>query len=304
MSHFSIRQYLSDEAYRFRHNASKGIYNHWSDEKYLCKIFRLTFGYDLPLNNPQTFNEKLQWLKIYDRNPEYTAMVDKYEAKRYVGQRIGKQYIIPTLGVWDRFGDIDFTKLPPQFVLKCTHDSGGLVIAPNIKDFDKKSAKKKIERSMKRNFFYYGREWPYKNVKPRIIAEQLLTNPDQLHGINDYKLMCFNGKVLCSFVCSERYSTEGLNVTFYDRNWNKLPFERHYPSSKRSIEKPKRYEEMVALAEVLSERIPFLRVDFYEVNDQIYFGELTFYPGSGFEEFNPIEWDLRLGQWIQLPERK
>ena len=251
-------------------------------------------------NNPQGFNEKLQWLKVHDHKPEYTIMVDKYAAKQYVADRIGEEYIIPTLGIWEHFDDIDFDSLPNQFVLKCTHDSGGLVICKDKRTLNKEAAKKKIEKCLKRNYYWSGREWPYKNVPPRIIAEKYMSE-DGNEEINDYKLMCFNSKVKATFVCSNRFSDEGLNVTFYDADWKRMPFERHYPASSSEISKPKTYEEMVLLAERLAQQIPFLHVDFYEVKGKPYFGDLTFFPGSGFEEFNPDEWDKTLGEWIKLP---
>lgn len=262
------------------------------DDIYLKHLFKARLGYDLNLDDPQTFNEKLQWLKLYDRKPEYTTMVDKYAAKKYVADKIGEQYIIPTLGVWKQFDDIDFGKLPDQFVLKCTHDSHSIVICKDKSKLDIKAARKKLTRSLKRNY-YWAREWTYKNVPPQILAEKYMGD-----DLNDYKLMCFNGKVKCSFVCSER--SNGLRVTFFDNNWNKLPFERHYPASEKVILKPEKYDEMIALSEKLSGGIPFVRVDFYEINGQIYFGELTFYPGAGFEEFSPHDADYLLGSYISL----
>lgn len=277
-----------------------GLTNFIPDELYLRRMFKATLHKELDLNNPQTFNEKLQWLKLHDRRPEYTNMVDKSTVKEYVGKTIGEQYLIQTLGVWEQFDDIDFNILPNSFVLKCTHDSGGVIVVRNKNEFDKNIARKILSKSLKRNFFYYGREWPYKNVPPRIIAEDLLEDSDSI-GLNDYKLMCFNGKVQCSFVCTQRFSTEGMRITFFDREWNVLPFERHYKKSAVEIQKPKNYEKMLDLAEKLSKGIPFVRVDFYEVSGRIYFGELTFFPGSGFEEFTPECWDKILGDWIELP---
>ena len=279
---------------------SKGHLQFVSDEFFLEKIFKKKIGYALDLDNPKTFNEKLQWLKLHDRNPEYIKMVDKYEVKKFVADKIGEQYVIPTFGVWDSFDEIDFDTLPDQFVIKCTHDCGGLVICKDKSKFDKEEARRKINRSLNRNYYYIGREWPYKHVKPRIIAEKYMEDAGS-EVLNDYKLMCFNGKVKCSFVCSERFSEDGLKVTFFDRDWNVMPFERHYPRSQCPIAKPSSYDDMVRLAEQLSKDIPFVRVDFYEVSGKIYFGELTFYPGSGFEEFEPFEWDKTLGSWIELP---
>ena len=296
-----IWKLLTDKKYRFNILASRGFYNHWSDEKYLKHKFKLEMGYDLNLNNPQTFSEKLQWLKLHDHNPLYTIMVDKEKAKEYVANIIGSKYIIPTLGVWDKFEDIDFDKLPTQFVLKTTHDSGGVFICKNKEDFDIHAARLKLEKSLKRNFYYQGREWPYKNVKPRIIAERYMEDTSSSE-LKDYKLFCFNGKHKCTYVCTDRFTKDGLKITFYDPHWEIMPFERHYPRSKTRIEKPSNYYEMVELAEKLSKNIPFVRVDFYSIVGQTYFGELTFFPGSGMRKFNPSKWDYTLGSWIKLGE--
>lgn len=270
------------------------------DKIYLKMCYYAVFEKRLNLVHPETFNEKMQWLKLYDRNPEYTRMVDKYEAKKYIGEKIGEQYTIPTLGVWEQFEEINFDELPRQFVLKCTHDSGGIVICPNKDELDKAMARQKIKRAMAKNFYYDWREFPYKNVQPRIIAEKYMEN-QQKGELIDYKVMCFNGKAKCIFTCSERFSCAGLRVTFYDLNWNRLPFERHYPSSKNEMDKPKNFDAMIIIAEKLSEKCPFLRVDFYEVNSQLYIGELTLYPGSGLEEFSPETYDTLLGSYIKLP---
>ncbi len=293
-----LYNFFTDKRLRFSYLTAMGLTRWMSDEQFLKKEYFLQMGKPLNLNDPKTFNEKLQWLKIHNRKPEYTTMVDKYAVKQYVADRIGEQYIIPTLGVWEHFDDIDFDNLPKQFVLKCTHDSGGIVICRDKSKLDKKTAKKKLEYYLKRKYYYIHREWPYKNVKPRIIAEKYMTNGDG-EDLNDYKLMCFNGKVKTTFVCSDRFSKDGLKVTFYDTDWRRMPFERHYPASKTEIDKPQTYEEMVILAEKLAFGIPFVRVDFYEINGNIYFGELTFFPGSGYEEFTPEEWDKTLGNWIK-----
>ncbi len=274
-------------------------YCHWmNDELYLRLLYFLRVGKILHLNPPRTFNEKLQWLKLYDRHSEYTKMVDKAAAKEYVAGIIGKEYIIPTLGVWDEFEDIDFDALPNQFVLKCTHDSGGLIVCNNKEKLDIEKAKKKINKSLRKNYFHGTREYPYKNVKPHVLVEKYME--DENEELQDYKLMCFNGKVKCSFVCSERFSSDGLKVTFFDRNWIKMPFYRKYPNSKVTIFKPHSYDKMVELAEKIAQKIanPFIRIDFYNIKGQIYFGEITFYPGSGMEPFYPAKWDRIFGDWI------
>lgn len=270
------------------------------DVTYLKLVYRANMYKKLELKNPKTFNEKLQWLKLYDRNPMYTTMVDKYEAKKYVANIIGEEYIIKTLGVWERFEDINFDALPDQFVLKTTHDSGSVVICKNKLLFNKANAQRVLERSLKTNFYFYGREWPYKNVKPRIIAEEFMVD-ESGKELKDYKIMCFNGVPKCSFVCSNRSST-GLCVNFYDLDWNELPFERHYPRNKNNIDRPTKYNTMLELAQRLSKGLVFARIDFYEIYGRIYFGEITFYPGNGMEEFTPEEWDYKLGRWIKLPE--
>ena len=202
------------------------------------------------------------------------------------------------MSVWDKIDDIDFDILPNQFVLKCTHDSGGLVVCKSKKDLNIADAKSKIKNCLARNYFWGIREYPYKNVCPRILAEKYMADGDQ--DLQDYKFMCFNGKVKCSFVCSERFSSDGLKVTFFDRDWIKMPFCRKYPNSKVTILKPHNYDRMVDLAERIAQEImtPFVRIDFYDIKGKIYFGEITFYPGSGMEIFYPVEWDIVLGDWI------
>lgn len=280
--------------------AQKGFFDSWTDERYLRLTYRLMIGKKLNLNNPQTFNEKLQWLKIHDRNYQYTSLVDKIEAKKIVGKVIGEEYIIPTLEICDSFDEIDWEKLPNRFIIKCNHNSGGVIVVNDKKDLDKDSLRTHFNKLLKKNYYYNGREYPYKNIKPKIMIEENIQNANTKKQIDDYKLMCFNGKVKCSFVCSNRDSKEGLCVNFYDEDWNPMPFERHYPKNKQEFPKPKEYNKMVELAEKLSKNIPFVRVDFYVVNDKIYFGELTFYPGSGMEEFTPNEWDYILGTWLDI----
>lgn len=270
------------------------------DELYLKAYYFNLFGKRLNLNAPQTFNEKLQWLKLHDRRPEYTAMVDKYAAKQFAANICEEMHIIPTLGVWEHFDDIDFDALPQKFVLKCTHDSGGLVICKDKRTFDKSAAKEKIEKCLKRNFYLSGREWPYKNVPRRIIAEEYLESLDT-DGLADYKLMVFNGKVEATFVCTDRFSSDGLKITFFDRDWNRLPCKRQYHSTSNiEIPKPKTYDTMIRYAELMSKGIPFLRADFYEIQGQLFFGELTFYPASGFEKFEPEYWDRTFGDMLDI----
>ena len=270
-----------------------------NDEKYLKILYRYSLKKELNLENPKTYNEKLQWIKLFDRNPEYTKMVDKYEVKKYVANIIGEEYIIPTLGVWDKFDDIDFESLPNQFVLKCTHDSGGLVIVKDKKNFNKAAAKRKINHCLKRNYYYNKREWPYKNVKPRIIAEKYMED-NETKELRDYKFFCFDGKVKAMFIATDRFAKEETCFDFYDENFNHLPFTNGHPNSKKKIEKPDKFEEMIKLAEELSQNIPHVRVDLYNINGKIYFGELTFFHWSGLKPFVPEKWDEQFGEWINL----
>lgn len=256
----------------------------------------------IDFRNLQSFNEKLQWLKLYDRNPDHTIMADKYEVRKYITDKIGEQYLIPLIGVWDTFQEIDFEKLPNQFVLKCTHDSGGLVICKDKSQFNQEAAKEKINSSLKRNYFYHAREWPYKNIKPRIVCEKLIVD-ESSDDLKDYKFMCFNGRVKCIFVCSNRNSPKGLNADFYDTQWKHMPFERYYKNSGVIIPKPQNFQQMFEISEFLSSNETFLRVDFYEVNGKVYLGELTLFPGSGFEPFTPESYDYLLGSWMELPEK-
>ena len=227
-------------------------------------------------------------------------MVDKYEAKKYVADKIGEEYIIKTLGVWDKFDDIDFSTLPNQFVLKTTHDSGGVVICKDKSTFDIKIAKEKLEKTLKRNYCFMNREWPYKNVKPRIIAEEYMVD-ESGYELKDYKFFCFDGKVKVLFVAKDRTkANEETKFDFFDENFNHLPFTNGHPNSEPPYVKPQNFEKMKELAEVLSKDIPHLRVDFYNINGKIYFGELTFFHWSGLTPFEPEEWDYKLGSWINL----
>lgn len=271
------------------------------DDLYLKIKYRLTMGRKLDLNNPETFNQKLQWLKLYDRKPEYTQMVDKYEVRKYIKEIIGEEYLIPLLGVYDSFEEIDFDNLPDEFVLKPNHTSGNVFICKDKSKIDYKKLKKEVNRWLKREYYWLHREWPYRNVKPRIICEKYLED-ESSKELRDYKFMCFNGVVKCIFVFSNRYSPTGLNIDIYDVNWNLMPFGRpNIASTGVKIPKPKNFQKMIQYAEKLAVNIPFIRVDFYEVNGHLYFGELTFYPASGFGRFAPEYYDDILGSWLKLP---
>lgn len=271
------------------------------DRAYIQIYYFSHFRHFANLKKPTTYNEKLNWLKLYDRNPLYTKIVDKYEVKEYIAEKIGEEYVIPTLGVWDHFDDIDFDALPDQFVLKCTHDSEGLVICKDKSKLDLKAAKKKIEAALKLNFYYIGREWPYKNVKPRIIAEQYME--DHVDGeLRDYKFFCFDGEPKAMFVASDR-AINATKFDYFDLEYNHLDIKQHYPNAGK-VRKPVTFEKMIEFSKVLSKGMPHVRVDFYEVDGKLYFGELTLYHFSGFMPFQPAKWDRIFGDWIKLPDRE
>lgn len=281
----------------------RGFFNCLSDKAFLKMQFKTAFGYKLDLKNPQTYSEKLQWLKLYDRKPIYNTMVDKAAVKDYVAKKIGEQYIIKTFGVWEQFDEIDFDALPNQFVLKCTHDSGGLVICKDKSVLDIAEARKKIEKSLKKNYYKQNREWPYKDVKPRIIAEKYMEDSNT-GELCDYKFFAFDGEVKAMFIASERNNknTE-TRFDFFDREFNHLPFTNGHPNADAPPQKPDKYDEMVALAEKLSSGIPQARIDFYEVDGRVYFGEITLFHWSGFKPFKPFEWDEKFGGFIKLPKQ-
>lgn len=269
------------------------------DKQYLQIVFKSCMGYWPDLKHPKTFNEKLQWLKLYDRRPEYTIMVDKFKVKKYVADIIGEQYIIPTLGVWDNPEDIDWDSLPNQFVLKCTHDSGGLVICRDKSTLDKDFAVQKLSKSLNTNYYLQGREWPYKNVPRRIIAEKYMAD---INGdLPDYKFFCFNGKVEALFVATERQNpNEEVKFDFFDAEFNHLPFRQGHDHAKITPKKPLNFDLMKEIAAKLSKGIPHVRVDFYEVGDKVFFGELTLHHFGGFVPFDPKEWDSRFGDMLVI----
>lgn len=269
-----------------------------SDKQFLKYKFRVLMHKKLDLKNPQTYNEKLQWLKLYDRKPEYSAMVDKAEAKRVVANLIGEQYIIPTIGVWEAFADINFNQLPEQFVLKTTHDSGGVIICKDKSKLDIAAARKIINFSLKHNYFNYDREWPYKNLRPRIIAEQLMVDENGME-LKDYKFFCFDGEPKAMFIATGR--PHDTRFDFFDMDFNHLPFTNGHENATKPIHKPQNFELMIELARKLSVGIPHVRVDLYSINGKVYFGELTFSHWGGMVAFEPEEWDYTFGRWINLP---
>lgn len=302
----NIKKYLKKPELLLYYLGMNGWFHWMPDEAYLNMIYRAHFGKAPDLKNPKTFTEKLQWLKLHDRKPEYTTMVDKYAAKQYIADRIGAEYVVPTLGVWDRFEDIDFDALPERFVLKCTHDSGGLVICRDKANLDLARAERKIRRSLSRNYYWTGREWPYQNVPPRIIAEPYLEETDpnaadhvDANIITDYKFFCFHGEPKVMYIAKD--IGRGPESDYFDMDFQHLPIlvnEDEYAPEKP--EKPKHFEKMKQIAATLSQGIPHVRVDFYCIGDQLYVGELTFFHCSGFCRISPPEWDHKLGEWLSL----
>lgn len=266
---------------------------------FLKCLYRLRFGYWMDFSHPKTYNEKLQWQKIYDRRPEYIKMVDKYEAKNYVANIIGEEYIIPTLGVWDNPEEIDWDALPMQFVLKCTHDSGGLVICKDKSKLDIKSAKRKLHRSLNTNYYNVCKEWPYKQVPRRIIAETYMED-SITKELRDYKFFCFNGVPKALFIATDRQNREEPYFDFFDMDFNHLDIRHGHPNAPCLPEKPQQFELMKQIAEKLSNGYPQLRVDLYEVNGKVYFGELTLFHHTGIVRFDPPKWDDVFGSWIDL----
>ena len=299
-----IIKYLKDKNYRVTVNSVLGLYNNMSDEQFLKKRFKASLGYELNLENPKTFNEKLQWLKLNDRKDIYTTMVDKYKVREYIKEKIGEEYLIPLIGVWDNPDDIDFDKLPEKFVLKCNHNSSiGMCICKDKSKINIKKIKRELKKGLKQDFYLRGREWPYKNVERKIICEEYMED-NKTKDLKDYKFFCFNGKVECMFIASDRQNkNEETKFDFFDKEFNHLNFTNGHPSSNRKIQKPNMYDEMIKIAEKLSKDIPQVRVDLYEINDKIYFGELTFFHWSGLIPFKPKEWDYKLGELIKIKSK-
>lgn len=295
-------KFLVNRQARFNFLSSRGLYNHMSDEEYIKKQFKVYTGKKLDLGNPQTFNEKMQWLKLNDRKPIYTKLVDKYLVRGFVEMVLGKEFLIPLLGVWDLAEEINFEKLPDKFVLKCNHNSGeGMCICKGKSQIDFVSVKGRLSQAMRQNYWRHAREWPYKNVERKIIAEKYMEDESGTE-LKDYKLFTFSGKVKCIEVDYNRFTDHHRN--FYTTEWEYVPFTTCYPTDFRhKIPKPKYLKNLVESAEKLAYAagVPkFVRIDMYIVNDKIYFGEMTFYHGAGYEKFMPQEYDLRLGNMIKL----
>lgn len=295
-----LKRGIFDKKIRFRYLTKIGLYNRMPDEKYLLKKFELEMGRKLDLNNPQTYNEKLQWLKLYNRNPQYTMMVDKYRVRQYVANIIGEEYLIPLLGIWKNPDEIDFSILPKQFVLKCTHNSGtGMYICKDKSELNTKKVKSGLRKGLKENYYLKHREWPYKNVPRKIIAEKYMVD-NECGELKDYKFYCFNGVMKFMMINSDRNTERTTKADYFDRKFNWLDFSWGYEHAEICPKKPDKFEDMIVISEKLAQGLPHIRVDLYECNGQIYFGELTFFDGSGFDKIVPIEWDYKIGRMLDI----
>ena len=298
-----IRTFIENPQYFITSPAAKGWLNWVPDSLYLKVLYRVIMGRKLNLKNPKEYNEKLQWLKLNDRKPEYSTMVDKYEVRGYIEDLLGDKYLIPCLGIYDSVDDIDIDALPDRFVLKCTHDSGSVEICKDKSSFDIEGAKHRLSQAMKRNYYATYREWPYKSVKPRIIAEGYLEGDGG--DLKDYKVMCFNGEAKIIEVHENRFVEGKVHTqTFYDREWNIVPLTQiETVTVDRPGERPRQLDEILRLSELIAKNMYHARIDWYIEGDKIYFGEITFFDGSGFESFSTPEMERMLGDMINLPEK-
>lgn len=269
------------------------------DKSYIQLYYFAKFHRLCDFEHPRTYNEKLQWLKLHDRNPAYVDMVDKLKAKRVAARVLGEECIIPTLAVWDSVEEINLEALPSSFVLKCTHDSEGVVVVPDKATIDWPAACSKLSASLSHNFYPIGREWPYLNVRPRVIAEAYMED-ERFGELRDYKFFCFDGVPKAMFIASDR-NVGATKFDYFDLDFNRLNIRQRYPNRRETVERPKTFEQMIEAARVLSRGIPHVRIDFYEVDGRMYFGEYTFYHFSGFAPFDPPEWDETFGSWLRLP---
>lgn len=274
-----------------------------NDKLYLNVAFFLSQGKKLQLSNPQTFQEKMQWLKLYDRRPEYTIWADKVKAKEYVASVIGEEHIIPTLGVWDNPDDIDFDQLPEKFVLKCNHNSGlGMYICKSRSTFDEKKVRENLKKGLRENYYLHNREWPYKDIPRKILAEKYMEDSGAPKGLADYKFFCFNGEPKFCQVIRDRTTSE--TIDFYDMEWNHQVFYGLNPVARNGntpVARPVHLEKMIEICKQLSSDSPFVRVDLYVISNTEYFGEITFFPAGGLGTFDPKDWNLILGNMITLP---
>lgn len=295
---------MKEEKLTFKRRVYRRICNTFMtalpDKLYIQMLYYVRTGKKLDLNSPKRFNEKLNWMKLYDRNPMYTKMADKLQAKQIVADKIGDKYIIPLIAVWDNTDDIKLDQLPEEFVLKCNHDSGSAIICRDKSKFDLQAAKEKLQRCLSNNYYYYSREWVYKDIKPKIICEPYVEDFEDAE-LRDYKFFCFDGKVKFLYVATDRFKPgEEVKFTFFDENYNFLPIIHGHPNADPLPEKPSGFDEMKEIAEKLSEGIKHVRVDLYEANGKVFFSEFTFYNNSAFLAFEPDEWDYKFGEYLKI----
>ena len=286
-----------------------GLLNYLPEVTCIKLLWWAKTGRRLNLSNPSGFNEKLQWLKAFDHCPEYSDYVDKVRVRDYVKKTVGEKYLVPLLGLWDNPEQICFDSLPDQFVLKCNHNSGaGMCICRDKSRINVRNVRDELRKGLNKKNYYESREWPYKNVVPKILCEPLIIDHDPKNTTGtliDYKFYCFNGEPKFLYVGTDDISSGAkgeLKLSFFDLDWKTPPFYRadHRPIS-IIVEKPERFDEMISVAKELSKGIPFVRIDLYWVNKQVYFSEMTFFPGGGYGFFSPKEWEEELGSWISLP---
>lgn len=293
-------RFLLDENYRFNISSYYGLLNLMSDRRYIEKQYYLKTHRKLNLENPITFNEKLQWLKLYYRESIFTTMVDKIAVKDYLIPIIGREHIIPQLGVWDSFMKINFSTLPNRFVLKTNHGCGGMYICRDKTKIDLMKAENILNKALKHNYYFSSREWPYKNVRPMIFAEDYIQDGDVMN-LNVYKVFNFSGKpTIIQSIQNDK--TKDETIDYFDISWNRLDLRQNYPNSKVPLKKPATLKMILELSEKCSEGFPFLRTDWYEANGKVYFSEFTFYSDAGHELFYPDTWDKKLGDLIILPK--
>lgn len=273
----------------------------WMPTKFYLNLrYWLVFKKRINWRNPKTYNEKLQWMKLYDHNPVYRRLVDKYEVREYIAEKIGEEHLIPILGVWDEFENINFDELPKEFVLKCTHDSGSVVICKDKSKLDFNALKKHFKNAQRRSQYRAGREWAYKGLKPRIVAEKFMVDDSNI-GLKDYKFFCFDGEVKAMFIATDRgVEGEDVKFDFFDPNYNHLPIKHGHENASFLPPCPQNFEEMKRIAAELSKGLRQVRIDLYNINGEIYFGEMTFYHHCGFVRFDPVEWDYTFGSWIKI----
>ena len=295
-----IKRLISGQSGLFYLLGLKGFFKGMDDEKYLKRMYKSKFKIPLDLEHPKAYTAKLQWLKLHDRKDIYTTFADKVAVRDYVAETLGPEYLVPVFAVYDSVDEIDWEALPQRFILKCSHGSGCNVICPDKSRLDTEKAKKQLSGWMKRSWFWFGREWAYKNITPRILCEHFIES-SQGETPNDYKFLCFNGEPKLIQLHMNRYKAN-YTMDYYDTDWNKT--EKSKKGTAISSEKapmPRNLEKMKALAAILAKDTYFSRIDFYDADGKIYFGEITFFPTSGFSPFDDYEDDLRLGSCIRLP---